>query len=228
VVVVGIIILGNTARSIRAFEAELEVISGGLIAFLGLYLLGSRGLHILRRRRATADQQLSGNLVPIADGSCGHAHIVKPQQVAGAWSWRSAWLLALSVGVRPCTGAVLLMVFAWSQGMIWAGLLGTFAMALGTAATVSLLATLAVGSRELALRATYPAPAWSGILLNLIVVAAGIVLIWFGATLALTPPVKSPFMYLAGAPSWDEVIRLLSLHFPHGDRCDDNGSFQAV
>ena len=60
--------------------------------------------------------------------------------------------LAFAVGIRPCTGAILVLVFAIGQGLWWAGVFSTFAMALGTAITVSALATMAVGSRELAKR----------------------------------------------------------------------------
>jgi len=60
--------------------------------------------------------------------------------------------VVFSVGIRPCTGAILVLVFALTQGMFWAGVAATFAMAIGTAITVAALATLALGSRELALR----------------------------------------------------------------------------
>ncbi len=83
---------------------------------------------------------------------CGHAHMPSPEQLEGEWSWSKALAIAFSVGIRPCTGAILVLVLAISQGMIWAGVLSTFAMAVGTAITVSALAALAVGSRELATR----------------------------------------------------------------------------
>ncbi len=88
-----------------------------------------------------------------ADGSCcNHAHIPDPSELQGPLSWRKALAIAFSVGIRPCTGAILVMIFAMSQGLLIAGVFATFAMALGTAITVSLLASLAVGSRELAQR----------------------------------------------------------------------------
>lgn len=91
--------------------------------------------------------------VHAADGSCcGHAHMPDPAQLEGTLSWRKALAIALSVGIRPCTGAILIMIFALSQGLLIAGIFATFAMALGTAITVSTLAALAVGSRELATR----------------------------------------------------------------------------
>jgi len=85
---------------------------------------------------------------------CGHAHMPAPQDLEGPWSWRRAVAIALGIGMRPCTGAILLMVFALSQGLLWAGIFATFMMSLGTAITVSLLAVMAVTSRDLALRLT--------------------------------------------------------------------------
>jgi nickel/cobalt exporter len=88
-----------------------------------------------------------------ADGACcGHAHMPDPKQLEGPLSWSKAIAIALSVGIRPCTGAILVLIFALSQGLLIAGVFATFAMALGTAITVSILASLAVGSRELAKR----------------------------------------------------------------------------
>jgi nickel/cobalt transporter (NicO) family protein len=75
-----------------------------------------------------------------------------PSELKGDWSWKRAFALAFAVGIRPCTGAILVLVFAIGQGLWWAGVFSTLAMALGTAITVSALATMAVGSRELAKR----------------------------------------------------------------------------
>ncbi len=86
------------------------------------------------------------------DDCCGHAHIADPKDLQGELGWGKALAIALSVGIRPCTGAILVLVFALSQGLLWAGVFATFAMALGTAITVSTLAALAVGSRDLAVR----------------------------------------------------------------------------
>jgi nickel/cobalt exporter len=91
--------------------------------------------------------------VHLPDGSCcGHAHMPDPSELQGPWSWRRALAIAVAVGIRPCTGAILVLVFSIGQGLMWAGVFATFAMAIGTAITVSVLAALAVGSRELALR----------------------------------------------------------------------------
>ena len=92
---------------------------------------------------------------------CDHAHLPDPKQLEGAWSWRRALMLAAAVGIRPCTGAILVLVFAIGQGLAWAGVFATFAMALGTAITVSALAAIAIGSRELAARFGGESSGWA-------------------------------------------------------------------
>lgn len=75
-----------------------------------------------------------------------------PAQLQGPWSWSHAWSLAFSIGIRPCTGAIGVLLLSLSLGILWAGVFATFTMAIGTALTVSALAAMAVGSRELAKR----------------------------------------------------------------------------
>ena len=57
-----------------------------------------------------------------------------------------------AAGLRPCSGAILVLVFAFAQGLFWTGVASTLAMGLGTAITVAALATLAVGARSAAAR----------------------------------------------------------------------------
>lgn len=67
-------------------------------------------------------------------------------------SWRRAAAVVLSVGLRPCSGALLVLAFAHTLGIAAIGTMAAVAMAVGTAITVSVLAVLAVGARGLALR----------------------------------------------------------------------------
>jgi nickel/cobalt transporter (NicO) family protein len=88
-------------------------------------------------------------------------HVVDARALAGPMTWRKIAAVVFSVGIRPCTGAILVLVFAVTQGLFWAGVAATFAMALGTAITVAALATLALGSRELALKLGGTSSAWA-------------------------------------------------------------------
>jgi nickel/cobalt exporter len=82
----------------------------------------------------------------------GHAHGPEPEQLAGPGGWRRGLSAVLAVGLRPCSGAIIVLVFALAQGLFWAGIAATFVMGLGTAITVGAVATLAVGAKGLAKR----------------------------------------------------------------------------
>lgn len=129
----------------------------------------------------------------VHDASCGHMHFPPPSALGGHWSWREAWALALSIGIRPCTGAIGVLLFAGSIGIFWAGVFATFAMAFGTALTVSALAAFAVGSRNLATRYAGQESRWGiGIQHAAGIVGASLVLVmglaFFAASLSPATP----------------------------------------
>ncbi|WP_062231711.1 nickel/cobalt transporter [Aureimonas sp. N4] len=84
---------------------------------------------------------------------CGRPHIFSASELGGkGFSWRSALAAVVAVGLRPCSGAIVVLTFALLNGLYGSGLLSVFAMALGTAITVSALAALAVGAKDVVLR----------------------------------------------------------------------------
>ncbi|MFZ1924173.1 MAG: nickel/cobalt transporter [Xanthobacteraceae bacterium] len=84
----------------------------------------------------------------------GHAHGPEPRELAGPQGWRHGLPAVVAVGLRPCSGAIIVLVFALAQGLFWAGVASTFVMGLGTAITVGGAASLAIGAKELAKRIT--------------------------------------------------------------------------
>ncbi|EEY30781.1 high-affinity nickel-transporter [Brucella suis bv. 3 str. 686] len=84
--------------------------------------------------------------------ACGNAHIVDPSTLGDDFNWKTAWSAIFSVGLRPCSGALIVLTFALLNGLMVGGLLSVFAMALGTFITVAVLATLAVTAKNTALR----------------------------------------------------------------------------
>lgn len=80
----------------------------------------------------------------------GHMHVVTPAATTG--NWREQLSVVLAVGMRPCSGALVVLVFALSQGLLPAGIAAVFLMGVGTAITVAALATLAVTAKGMARR----------------------------------------------------------------------------
>src|SRR5690606_32232203 len=70
------------------------------------------------------------------DEHCGHSHGPEPKDLAGPGGWQRGLTAIVAVGLRPCSGAILVLVFALAQGIFWAGVGATFLMGLGTAITV--------------------------------------------------------------------------------------------
>nr|WP_084567423.1 nickel/cobalt transporter [Mesorhizobium sp. LNHC220B00] len=81
--------------------------------------------------------------------TCGHSHAPDPALLSGdRFDWRTAWTAVAAVGIRPCSGALIVLSFALLNGLWLGGLLSVLAMSIGTAITVSALATLAVTAKN--------------------------------------------------------------------------------
>jgi nickel/cobalt exporter len=112
-----------------------------------------RGPLVLQPSGAAA-LALSADAAPAAgaEADCGHSHAPDPRLLAKPLTVSRAWAAILAVGIRPCTGAIIVLVFALSQGLVLAGIASVLVMALGTSLTVSSLAILAVSAKDVALR----------------------------------------------------------------------------
>jgi nickel/cobalt exporter len=159
-----LVALNATGFQVNAWANQLETVSYGLIALVGLYLLVTELFRLWRRWRTPDTSHDAHHHHGHAREHHAHdhhhhhapgeacSHMVDAKDIAGPLSWRKVLAVVVSVGIRPCSGAILVLVFALTQGLFWAGVAATFAMAFGTAITVGILATLALGSRELALK----------------------------------------------------------------------------
>jgi ABC-type nickel/cobalt efflux system permease component RcnA len=117
------------------------------------------------------------------DADCGHMHGPDPAELAGKGGWRRGFAAVLAVGLRPCSGAIIVLVFALAQGLFWTGVAATLLMGVGTAATVAAIATLAVGAKGLAQRLAAPRPGAGTLAVRALEVAAAALVLAFGLLL---------------------------------------------
>lgn len=113
----------------------------------------------------------------------GHAHGPEPTELAGPGGWRRGLSAVIAVGLRPCSGAIIVLVFALAQGLIWAGIASTFVMGLGTAITVGSIASLAVGAKVLAKKLASKPTGYGGVLLCGLECGAAVLVLTFGVLL---------------------------------------------
>ena len=139
------LVFNATAAMVKLSVSVVELVSFALVALLGVALTW-------RKAGALANP---GGPQP-ADASCGtdcgHAHMPGPEAVDRARDLRAMAGVVLAAGVRPCSGALIVLAFAVSQRALAAGIAATFAMAAGTALTTGVIAALAVFAKRLALR----------------------------------------------------------------------------
>lgn len=144
IVGVGVLILKATAGGMTRAGTLIETVSFALVALLGAAVTWRKA----GRLAALATDAPAAACAP----GCGHTHLTDAAVLDRLGTWRERAGVVLAAGSRPCAGAVLILVFAASQGLLWAGIAATLAMACGTALTTGALASLAVFAKALALR----------------------------------------------------------------------------
>jgi nickel/cobalt transporter (NicO) family protein len=155
----GVAVLGWTRDAAQGVAEQVMVPVGtAAIGLVGLWLM-------LRGVRGIWRQSVAGHGHDHADGrdhhhhdhehddacGCGHAHGPTIAEVEKITGWRDAAALVAGVALRPCTGALFLLILTWQVGIGLAGIAGTFAMGLGTAVVTVGVAAMAVWAREGAL-----------------------------------------------------------------------------
>ena len=119
------------------------------------------------------------------DAGCDHVHAPDPAMLGDRFSWTSAVMTVVAAGLRPCSGAILVLVFSLAQGLFQAGVLATLAMSMGTAITTSALAILAVAAGGLAVRLTEGGSGKSALIVRGIEAGAGAFILLLGTGLFL-------------------------------------------
>lgn len=121
----------------------------------------------------------------VHDEHCGCSHGPDPAALAGPGGWARGIGAVLTVGIRPCSGAILVMVFALAQGLFWAGVAATLLMGLGTAITVATIATLVVSAKGAASRLVSASEGGGALALRGIEFGAAALVLLFGLGLLL-------------------------------------------
>jgi ABC-type nickel/cobalt efflux system permease component RcnA len=195
----GIALFGWTRdRLIDTTDQVTAPVSYAILALIGVWLM-VRGWRGLRRGQADGEAATSGPKAVgthhdhahgdhahdhdhnhahdhVHDAHCGHVHLPTPAQVSRVTGWRDALALIAGVAVRPCTGALFVLILTWQMGIGAGGILAAYAMGLGTALVTVGVAAMAVWAREGAF-ASLPARAISR--------AAPVLEITVGAVVAL-------------------------------------------
>jgi nickel/cobalt transporter (NicO) family protein len=114
-----------------------------------------------------------------------HAHALEPSELAGPGGWKRGLTAVFAVGLRPCSGAILVLVFTLAQGLFWAGVVATFVMGLGTAIMVATIAVISVLATKWAERFASTRGGYGMLFMRGIEVAAALLITAFGVLLLM-------------------------------------------
>ncbi|MEO5336733.1 MAG: nickel/cobalt transporter [Magnetospirillum sp. WYHS-4] len=175
----------QTTRRLTDAALGLEMLANGLVAGIGFYLLARAWK---QWRTATPGHEHGENC------GCGHHHFVQLKEPQA--DWRTLAGIVLSVGARPCSGAILILVFAYSLGLHLAGIAATFAMAAGTGLVVAAVAAMAHAGRTVGWAAGRRR-GWNLKRIGAVVTAVGGMLLVLLGALLLTAPAMPGVMPMA-------------------------------
>ncbi|WP_447555254.1 nickel/cobalt transporter [Vreelandella sp. EE22] len=220
IVLVGVLVygLGFVTRQAMGSVVWVEQASFLLVALLGVWLC----LRAARQLRHAYRTSTPATFTPVASGHllsatappvlqhphhhvhdhhcCGGAHHIEPDQ---ALDWRTALMTVVAIGMRPCSGAVLLLGAAGLLGQFHVGVMAVVAMSIGTGMTVSALALASVFARGWATRRLQRQAnqRWMAKVAGWAALAGGVVIVFLGISLSVAgfnQPASSP---LFGEPT---------------------------
>lgn len=152
------LVIGRSMRDTRHLATLLEVGSYTLVVLLGLYLIwrSARRLYlrtasILKDHEHQSHAAGDGSVPVHAHSGCGHGHGPTSADLAAEPSVREFVMTLLSVGLRPCSGSILVLTLSAGLNLLLAGVATVTAISIGTGITVSGLAVLSVYARRAAL-----------------------------------------------------------------------------
>jgi len=160
------LVFNATAAVMNLATVWLERVAYALVTVLGAWLVWVKVI-CPWRFRANRPAQVGHSGAHLAPhnvhghDSCGHAHAPPLAMVQGQCTLRRAAYAVLAVGLRPCSGALIVLVFALSQGFFAAGIAAALAMGVGTGVTVAALASVAALAGDVVTRlGNFGGPVW--------------------------------------------------------------------
>ena len=177
----GIWLLGLGRQSlVDVTEGVMAPVGYAAIALIGLWLFWRGAARAWRNWSHQGHNHSAGDATC---DHCGHVHGPSLDQVEKAGSLRDALVLIAGIAVRPCTGALFVLILTWQMGIASVGLMGTIAMALGTAIITIAVGIGATGLRSGLLAGWVESPRWAQVTAFVECLAGTIVVVLAGGLL---------------------------------------------
>lgn len=124
VLILYFIIKNSTLQNVESMSRVMKMISYCLIALIGLFLIVKNVFNIKRKR------------------------VIEEKETGSLKSTKSIIPFSFAVGLIPCTGVTIVLLFSLSLGVLKIGIISTISMALGMATTISLIGIFTIFTKE--------------------------------------------------------------------------------
>jgi ABC-type nickel/cobalt efflux system permease component RcnA len=187
-----ITLLGLSLPNAQGAATTLEGVSYALVALVGAMLVFTSGRRLRSRLRYRPTESRHRHDHADSHGhdeacsTCGHAHGPSRRDLDVPVSLQGLLGIIVSIGIRPCSGAILVLLVAHALDLRWGGIGAVLAMSLGVALTISVLAILSVYARKASLRLAQLLPGRAmriAIALDAVAVIGGFLVLATGAFL---------------------------------------------
>lgn len=192
IVFVLVFAMGLGRLQVLGYAVTIELVSYALVILLGLYMAWGAF------RGKDCDHSHGPDHGHHHDHGHNHHHPDASQLAAdGPWyrRGRDMILTAVAAGIRPCSGAIILLLFTMANGLYAVGIIGALAMALGVAITVSIVGLLAIGARRTIIHATDGHGATQPLILRGVGMLGALFVVTIGALLFLAALERVPGLY---------------------------------
>lgn len=132
-------IFHGSMREVNSEVLTLVNLSLGAVILLGAFIVYKSGhqlWHAFKQQKIEDD-----------DDHC--CEIPSAESINHATSWKSHLSIIMSIGIRPCTGAIMVLLFSKVIGLYWIGIISALLMAVGTAITTSTIALLTISGKKM-------------------------------------------------------------------------------
>ena len=192
IVFVLVFAMGLGRIQVLGYAVTIELVSYALVILLGLYMAwGAFRGKDCDHSHGPGDSHHHGH-------DHDHYHSDSSQSAADApWyqQGRDMIVAAVAAGIRPCSGAIILLLFTMANGLYAVGIFGALAMALGVALTVSVVGLLAIGARRTIIHATDQHAAVQPWILRGVGMLGALFVVTIGALLFLAALERVPGLY---------------------------------
>jgi len=189
-----VFLFNNSMRDVNGKTVELISLSFLIMALLGAFIIFRALKKLYTTFKSTQVEHVHHDHHEHDhhdhDGHCcGHKHFASAEEINNATTWQAYAGIIVSIGIRPCTGAIMALLFANVIGIYWLGVVSAFMMAIGTAITTSTIALLTISGKKMIngyLNHNGNKNATRSTLLQL---TGGVILLLLGLLLFMTPTI---------------------------------------